>query len=77
MGSDEALSAKELTRIAIDHQGRIGGLEAKVGGLEHGVNEASEKIDRLYALGWRLFLGVIGAIAAPFVANAVQHLWHL
>jgi len=67
MENIERLQPQDMPRALLDHERRISVLE-KSDADQGDRLEALEKYMRgLQALGWRLFVGVLAAVAAPFV----------
>lgn len=63
----------DVPGVILTHEGRISALESDQRSLTERVGGLEGKLDKLYALGWRLFVGILIAIAAPFVAMMLQH----
>jgi hypothetical protein len=40
---------------------------------ERRLSRIEERIDALYGLGWRILIGVLGAVVSPFVAQIMLH----
>ena len=67
MENTERLQPADVPRILIDHESRISTLEESRSDQGKRIDTLERYMRSLQALGWRLFLGVLAAVAAPFV----------